>query len=671
MPGLKRLFRLSKQKQEDVVLPVEEEKSPLKRANARLHKRNRSSVNVQSALGVVHNSLPIRDGFQPSRQNSFEPGQSVKDFDAVAPGFDGDEFNFRETGLKAPLCNIFKSRPKTAVEPSSLDLVSAPYPSANVADAAKAAKNRRIVGRYGLEVHPNNIGLARRDGEPDESFSSFDLPAASSQPKLKLHIVNGAPEDDLDSPESSKGPKEIQDNYLKVGDKRRVPSIRDIDWNNIGNDEVRDIAKAYGAARPMSAEGVSPADSAIALPPRERNPRYSGKGKGRQSDRLSASTVSEVIDVWQDFSIHSRRDAADNGCHSDGESGRRSKRKVRRSASSGILETHSAPEIRLNAMADAVEFANQQVEEHSKLLARAREIELEEKRKQEDDDRIEAQRLEEQWRIQEEEALEKLDEQILEQLIKDIEEEEQRAEERRLEVERLRQKECCVCGDSKEPTDFPAKAPTGGCEHRPGTCKECLQSWMSSELDTKGCDGIKCPECTQTLEYNEVQEAASAETFAKYDKLTIRNVLGDLDEFAWCLKPECGSGQLNIDNNHFMDCVSCGYKQCLNHKVAWHSGETCEAYDYRVSGEKKRDEERKEQQMLDTLSKKCPGVGCGWRIQKIDGCEHMTCKKCKFQFCWLCLASHEEIKRVGNTAHASDCKFHSTNLDLAWPFNMH
>lgn len=77
------------------------------------------------------------------------------------------------------------------------------------------------------------------------------------------------------------------------------------------------------------------------------------------------------------------------------------------------------------------------------------------------------------------------------------------------------------------------------------------------------------------------------------------------------------------------------------------------------------------------------------RIEKISGCDHMKCKRCQFEFCWyvaqriiftdqmlndatrLCLASHAKIKQEGNTAHAKDCKYHSKNLDVAWPFNAH
>ncbi|KAK3114672.1 hypothetical protein LTR53_006758, partial [Teratosphaeriaceae sp. CCFEE 6253] len=153
--------------------------------------------------------------------------------------------------------------------------------------------------------------------------------------------------------------------------------------------------------------------------------------------------------------------------------------------------------------------------------------------------------------------------------------------------------------------------------------------------------------------------------------LATRMALGSLHDFAWCLKPNCGNGQLNPENNNYMHCQHCHYKQCLKHNVPWHTGETCDQYEYRTFGMQAEEEEKKTQAMLDEVSKKCPGDKCGWRIQKTDGCDHMTCKKCKWEFCWQCLASQKEIKRVGNTAHAGSCKFHSTNLHVAWPFNAH
>lgn len=71
----------------------------------------------------------------------------------------------------------------------------------------------------------------------------------------------------------------------------------------------------------------------------------------------------------------------------------------------------------------------------------------------------------------------------------------------------------------------------------------------------------------------------------------------------------------------------------------------------------------------------------------------MTCKRCRHEFCWyglenflliscpvgtnfsppsrLCLAAQADIRKEGNTAHAKTCKYHSHNLDIAWPFNAH
>jgi hypothetical protein len=240
-------------------------------------------------------------------------------------------------------------------------------------------------------------------------------------------------------------------------------------------------------------------------------------------------------------------------------------------------------------------------------------------------------------------------------------------------AESVRLRECLCCGDEKLKLDFPASPPTSTCTHTSQTCTDCLASWMSVEFDTKGCDDIKCPECPSKLSFDDIKRAASAATFDAYERMLTRTALSALDDFAWCLAPKCSSGQLNVASDNYMDCANCGFKQCLRHKCAWHVGETCKAYEYRTSGLKARDDERATEAMLeaDKSIKLCPGENCGWRIQKLDGCDHMRCKRCKFEFCWECLASHVEIKQVGNTAHQEWCKFHSQNLDLTWPFSVH
>ena len=39
-------------------------------------------------------------------------------------------------------------------------------------------------------------------------------------------------------------------------------------------------------------------------------------------------------------------------------------------------------------------------------------------------------------------------------------------------------------------------------------------------------------------------------------------------------------------------------------------------------------------------TKKCPSCKCV--IEKNEGCNHMTCKQCKHQFCWVCMGVWSE-----------------------------
>lgn len=71
---------------------------------------------------------------------------------------------------------------------------------------------------------------------------------------------------------------------------------------------------------------------------------------------------------------------------------------------------------------------------------------------------------------------------------------------------------------------------------------------------------------------------------------------------------------------------------------------------------RRREEEKASEAAVKTVSKQCR---CGWNIQKTAGCDHMTCRKCSYEFCWECLASYDAIRSRGNTAHQRSCKHYA------------
>lgn len=97
--------------------------------------------------------------------------------------------------------------------------------------------------------------------------------------------------------------------------------------------------------------------------------------------------------------------------------------------------------------------------------------------------------------------------------------------------------------------------------------------------------------------------------------------------FRWC--GACESGQIHegVEHNIFT-CIECGDKVCIVHNT-WHEDETCDEYECRTSAQQHAEQIEQEEASLTAIAqftKKCPGPGCGYNIEKNKGCDHMRCK---------------------------------------------
>lgn len=121
-----------------------------------------------------------------------------------------------------------------------------------------------------------------------------------------------------------------------------------------------------------------------------------------------------------------------------------------------------------------------------------------------------------------------------------------------------------------------------------------------------------------------------------YDALTTKAYYDSIPQHTWCLSKSCKSGQVHLSASPKFRCKSCKKSHCVVHNISWHKGETCAEYDYRTNKHLKKEEEKASRTVLESTTKGCPG--CGRRIEKSAGCDHMTCKlsfPCLIGWVWV------------------------------------
>ena len=108
-----------------------------------------------------------------------------------------------------------------------------------------------------------------------------------------------------------------------------------------------------------------------------------------------------------------------------------------------------------------------------------------------------------------------------------------------------------------------------------------------------------------------------------------------------CPYPDCESYSKK-GNNKYVSCINNGHKFCLKCLKNWHGNEPCQI-DHNESFEKWKNANE---------VKWCPK--CKYFVEKNEGCNHITCSYCNYQWCWLCLNEYELNHSDENCPQNSD-----------------
>ena len=190
------------------------------------------------------------------------------------------------------------------------------------------------------------------------------------------------------------------------------------------------------------------------------------------------------------------------------------------------------------------------------------------------------------------------------------------------ELKDIEEKECSICFDKIE---FPEKVYLK-CGHY--FCISCWIDYLTEKITNANVSKIICMEhgCNTILESKFIKDILEGknELIEKYDKfLKRKQMLEQSDKVKFCPFPDCEGYAEKKDKNKYVKC-NFGHEFCFECGNAPHGKKKCEDMI-----DKDFEEWRSHK-----IVKRCPC--CKMWTEKNEGCNHMTCVECKFQWCWLC-----------------------------------
>lgn len=117
-----------------------------------------------------------------------------------------------------------------------------------------------------------------------------------------------------------------------------------------------------------------------------------------------------------------------------------------------------------------------------------------------------------------------------------------------------------------------------------------------------------------------------------------RTFVDDHASLRWCPAPnceyaaECHVSQASLSRIIPTVVCRCGFRFCHGCGLADHQPAVCSLVKLWL---KKCQDDSETANWITSNTKECPK--CLSAIEKNGGCNHMTCRKCRHEFCWVCM----------------------------------
>ena len=129
----------------------------------------------------------------------------------------------------------------------------------------------------------------------------------------------------------------------------------------------------------------------------------------------------------------------------------------------------------------------------------------------------------------------------------------------------------------------------------------------------------------------------------RYQVLLMRTYVDDKENLKWCPGPDCENAvDCAVKKNELDRIVPsvtcyCKHRFCFGCTSNDHQPAPCSLVKQWL---KKCEDDSETANWISANTKECPK--CSSTIEKNGGCNHMTCRKCKHEFCWMCMGLWSE-----------------------------
>lgn len=188
--------------------------------------------------------------------------------------------------------------------------------------------------------------------------------------------------------------------------------------------------------------------------------------------------------------------------------------------------------------------------------------------------------------------------------------------------------DCLVCYVNKPVSAMFSLA----CDH--WFCLDCWQQYMSHAVKAKSGLGVRCMSEDCPIRLNDADVArvsfpADAEVWRRY---FLESYVDKNKRVKWCPNPRSCSNAAQYEGPDAVEVnCRCGFVWCFRCGHDGHRPASCSQVEAWMA---KYSSTKEDSQWLIANTKPCPK--CKVHIEKNQGCMHMTCVQCRFEFCWLC-----------------------------------